>query len=48
MFLVLAVFLAIAYVVAIVILHTAPIFIHVLLILALISLVFHLIRGRRA
>ena len=47
MFLVLAILLAVAYVIALIVVHTAPFFIHVLIILAVISLIFHLIRGRR-
>ena len=45
MFFVLAVFLGLTYVVAIVLLHTAPFIIHVLLALALVSFVLHLRRG---
>lgn len=48
MFLILAIFLAIAYVVALIVVHTAPFFIHILIILAVISLVLHLVRGRGA
>jgi len=48
MFLGLAILLAIVYVVSLLVVHTAPFFIHVLLILAVISLVFHLLRGRSA
>jgi hypothetical protein len=48
MFLALAILLAVAYVVALIVVHTAPIFIHILIVLAVISLVFHLLRGRTA
>ena len=47
MFLVLAILLAVAYVISLIVVHTAPFLIHVLIILAIISLIFHLIRGRR-
>jgi Flp pilus assembly protein TadB len=48
MFLVLAILLAVAYVVSLVVVHTAPLFIHLLIVLAVVSLVFHLLRGRTA
>jgi hypothetical protein len=48
MFLVLAILLAVAYVVSLIIVHTAPFFIHILIILAVISLVMHLIAGRKS
>lgn len=48
MFLILAIFLAVAYVISLIVVHTAPFFIHILIILAVISLVFHLLRGRTA
>ncbi|MGI4830677.1 MAG: hypothetical protein ACRYFU_21160 [Janthinobacterium lividum] len=47
MFLVLAVLLAIAYVVALIVVHTAPFFIHILILLAIVSFALHLVRGRR-
>ena len=47
MFLVLAILLAIAYVIALIVVHTAPFFIHILIILAVVSLILHLVRGRR-
>jgi len=48
MFLGLAILLAIVYVVSLLVVHTAPFFIHVLLILAVITLEIHLLRGRSA
>lgn len=48
MFLGLAILLAIIWVVAFLVVHTVPVFIHILLVLAVISLVFHLLRGRSA
>jgi hypothetical protein len=48
MFLILAVVLAVVYVISLVVVHTAPFFIHLLIIFAVISLVLHLISGRRA
>ena len=48
MFLGLAVLLAVIYVVCLLVVHTAPIFIHLLIIFAVISLVAHLFTGRRA
>ena len=48
MFLVLAILLAVAYVISLVVVHTAPFLIHLLIIFAVISLVMHLISGRKA
>jgi hypothetical protein len=48
MFLGIAILLAIIYVISLVVVHTVPFFIHILIILAVISLVIHLISGRRA
>jgi len=48
MFLVLAILLAVVYVISLVVVHTAPLLIHLLIIFALISLIIHLISGRRA
>ena len=47
MFLVLAILLAVIYVVALVVVHTAPFLIHVLILLAVVSLILHLFRRRR-
>lgn len=48
MFLALAILLAVVYVISLVVVHAAPLLIHLLLIFAVISLVIHLISGRRA
>ncbi len=48
MFLYLAIVLAILWVISIVVVHVAPILIKVLLILAVVSLILHLIQGRRS
>jgi len=48
MFLGLAILLAVIYVVALVLVHTVPFLLHLLIIFAVISLVIHLISGRRA
>ncbi len=47
MLLALAILLAIIYVISLVLVHTVPFLLHLLIIFAVISLVFHLIRGRR-
>jgi len=47
MFLYLAIVLAILWVLSIVVVHVAPILIKILLILAVISLIMHLVQGRR-
>ena len=47
MFLILAIALAVAYVIALVVVHTTAFFIHILILLAVISLVLHFVRGRR-
>ena len=47
MFLALAILLAVIYVISLVVVHTAPFFIHLLIIFAVISLVIHLISGRK-
>jgi hypothetical protein len=47
MFLYLAIVLAILWVLSIVVVHVAPFLIKLLLILAVISLIVHLIQGRR-
>ena len=47
MFLALAVLLGIIYVISLVLVHTVPFLLHLLVIFAVVSLVFHLIRGRR-
>lgn len=48
MFLGIAIFLAIIWVVAFFVMHVTSFFIHILLILAVISLVSHLLKGRSA
>ena len=48
MFLGLAILLAVIYVVSLLVVHTVPFFIHLLIIFAVISLVLHLVTGRRA
>ena len=48
MFLALAILLAIIYVISLVLVHTVPFLLHLLIVFAIISLVFHLLRGRRA
>ena len=47
MYLVIAVLLAIAYAVVLVLVYTVPIVTHVLILLAIGSLVLHLLHGRR-
>lgn len=46
MFLVVAILLAVAYVIALIVVHTAGFLIHILIILAVVSLILHLLRGR--
>ncbi len=48
MFLGLAILLAVIYVVSLLVVHTVPFFLHLLIIFAVISLVIHLFTGRRA
>jgi len=47
MFLALAILLAVIYVICLIVVHTVPFFIHILIILAVISLVMHLLRGNK-
>ena len=47
MFLILALVLFVAWIGGFVVFHTAGFFIHILLILAVISIIFHFIRGSR-
>ena len=46
MFLAIAIFLLVIYVIGLVVIHTVPFLFHLLIILAVISLVMHLLRGR--
>jgi hypothetical protein len=48
MFLGLAILLAVIYVVSLLVVHTVPFLLHLLIIFAVISLVVHLFTGRRA
>lgn len=48
MFLIIALLLVIAWVTGFVVFHVSALLIHILLILAVISIIFHFIRGRRA
>lgn len=48
MFLGLAILLAVIYVISLLVVHTAPLLIHLLIVFAVISLVVHLFTGRRA
>jgi hypothetical protein len=48
MFLGLAILLAVIYVISLLVVHTAPFFIHLLIVFAVISLIVHLFTGRRA
>ncbi len=45
MFLALAILLAIVYVIALVLVHTVPFLLHLLILVAVISFVFHLLRA---
>ncbi len=47
MFLALAILLAIVYVISLVLVHTVPFLLHLLIAFAIISFVLHLVRGRR-
>ena len=46
MFLILALVLFVAWILGFVVFHVTAFFIHILIILAIISLIFHFIRGR--
>jgi hypothetical protein len=48
MLLVLAILLAVGWVVAFLVLHVTSFAIHILLLFALVSLIVHLVRGKRA